>query len=95
MASLSKTVWWRVGCIEGRHCRHSLEWSDLELHSLFAYFTVPYFFSYKTEFFSFQNKPKDLNLSYKTDLDLWDCLGRENWYYSKISLDRFSYLKSF
>ena len=28
--------------------------------------------------FSFQNNPKDLDLSYKTDLDLWDCLGRVN-----------------
>ena len=36
---------------------------------------VPYFFGYKTEFFSFQNNPKDLDPSYKTDLDLWDCLG--------------------
>ena len=26
--------------------------------------------------FSFQNNPKNLELSYKTDLDLWDCLGR-------------------
>ena len=26
--------------------------------------------------FSFQNNPKDLDLSCKTDLDLWDCLGR-------------------
>ena len=26
--------------------------------------------------FSFQNNPKDLDLSYKTDLDLWECLGR-------------------
>ena len=37
---------------------------------------IPYFFGYKTEFFSFQNNPKDLDPSYKTDLDLWDCLGR-------------------
>ena len=37
---------------------------------------LPYFFGYKTEFFSFQNNPKDLDPSYKTDLDLWDCLGR-------------------
>ena len=36
---------------------------------------LPYFFGYKTEFFSFQNNPKDLDPSYKTDLDLWDCLG--------------------
>ena len=37
---------------------------------------LSYFFGYKTEFFTFQNNPKDLDLSYKTDLDLWDCLGR-------------------
>ena len=37
---------------------------------------IPYFFDYKTEFFSFQNNPKDLDQSCKTDLDLWDCLGR-------------------
>ena len=37
-----------------------------------------YFFGYKTEFFSFQNNPKNLDLSCKTDLDLWDCLGRVN-----------------
>ena len=27
-------------------------------------------------FFSFQNNPKDLDPSYKMDLDLWDRLGR-------------------
>ena len=27
-------------------------------------------------FFSFQNNPKNLDPSYKMDLDLWDCLGR-------------------
>ena len=27
-------------------------------------------------FFPFQNNPKNLDLSYKTDLDLWYCLGR-------------------
>ena len=37
---------------------------------------LPYFFGYKTVFFPFQNNPKDLDLSCKTDLDLWDCLGR-------------------
>ena len=36
-----------------------------------------YFFSYKTEFFSFHNNPKNLDPSYKMDLDHWDCL--ENW----------------
>ena len=39
---------------------------------------IPYFFDYKTGFFSFQNNPKDLDPSCKTDLDLWDCLGRVN-----------------
>ena len=37
---------------------------------------LPYFFDYKTEFFSFQNNPKDLDPSCKMDLDLSDCLGR-------------------
>ena len=37
---------------------------------------ILYFFGYKTEFFSFPNYPKNLDPSYKTDLDLWDCLGR-------------------
>ena len=35
---------------------------------------LPYFFGYKTEFFSFQNNPKDLDPSCKMDLDLWDCI---------------------
>ena len=39
-------------------------------------YSVPYFFGCKTEFISFQNNHKNLNLSYKTDLDLWYCLGR-------------------
>ena len=32
--------------------------------------SVPYFLGYKTDFFSFQNNPKDLDPSYKMDLDL-------------------------
>ena len=31
---------------------------------------LPYFLGYKTGVFSFQNNPKDLDPSYKTDLDL-------------------------
>ena len=31
---------------------------------------ILYFFGYKTGLFSFQNNPKDLDLSYKMDLDL-------------------------
>ena len=41
-------------------------------------FPIPYFFSYEKMFFSFQNNPKNLDLSYKINLDLWDCLGRVN-----------------
>ena len=26
--------------------------------------------------FSFQNNPKNLDPSYKMDLDFWDCIGR-------------------
>ena len=37
---------------------------------------IPYFSGYKMEFFSFPNNPKNLDPSYKMDLDLWDCLGR-------------------
>ena len=47
---------------------------------------LPYFFGYKTEFFPFQNNPKNLDPSYKTYLNLWDCLGKiKLFYYSKIS----------
>ena len=37
---------------------------------------LSYFFGYKTEFFSVQNNPNDLDPSSKTHLDLWGCLGR-------------------
>ena len=38
--------------------------------------SLPNFFGYKMEFFSFRNNPKNLDPSYEMDLDLWDCLGR-------------------
>ena len=37
--------------------------------------TIQYFFGYKTVFF-LENNPKNLDQSYKTDLDLWDCYER-------------------
>ena len=52
-----------------------LSLSVLEIDLLHHRNVVPYFFDYKTVF-SFQNSPKDLDPSYKMDLDLWDCLGR-------------------
>ena len=33
-------------------------------------------FCYNTNF-TLPKNPKDLDLSYKTDLDLWDCFGRK------------------
>ena len=39
--------------------------------------SLPYFLGYKTEcFLFFQNKTKDLELSYKMDPDFRDCLER-------------------
>ena len=38
-------------------------WINLQAHS-------PYFIGYKMELFSFQNNPKNLDPSYKVDLDL-------------------------
>ena len=37
---------------------------------------ILYFLGHKMEFFTIQNNPKNLDPSYKMDLDLWDCLGR-------------------
>ena len=39
-------------------------------------FTLPYFFDYKKECFPSKNNPKNLDPSYKMDLNLWDCLRR-------------------
>ena len=43
-------------------------------------FLLLYFFSYflviRQSFFLFQNNPKNLDLSFKADLDVWDYLGR-------------------
>ena len=36
---------------------------------------ITYFFRYEAEFLPFQNNCRNLDLSYKMDLDLWDCLG--------------------
>ena len=46
------------------------------LYTDFPQFLLPYFSAYKTEAFPFQNKPKNLDLSYKMDQDFWDCFGR-------------------
>ena len=46
------------------------------LFYIFSFPNIPYFFSYKMTFYSFQNSPKTFNPSSKTDLDLWDCLGK-------------------
>ena len=46
--------------------------------NIYFHGSLPYFYGYKTGDFSFQNNPKDLDPSCKTDLDLLDCLGRVN-----------------
>ena len=46
---------------------------------------MSYLFCYKTDFSSFQNNPKNLDPSYKMDLDLWDCLERVKLMYLIIS----------
>ena len=45
---------------------------------------ISYLFCYKTVF-SFQNNAKNLDPSFKMDLDLWDCLGKTKLVFSKIS----------
>ena len=63
-------------CLVSVYCHSSEEFFCMKI--------LPYFFGYKTEFFSFQNNPKDLelsckmdpkdlDLSCKMDPDLWDC----------------------
>ena len=37
---------------------------------------ITIFFGCKTEFYSFKDNPKNLDPSYKIDLDLWDCVRR-------------------
>ena len=47
---------------------------------------LSYFFDYKTEFVPIKNNPKNLDPSYKMDLDLMDSFGSLlNLCYSKIS----------
>ena len=64
--------------LPGVHCRSEFDESDSKDSKIqiVSPGIVPYFFGYKTEFFPFQNNPKDLDPSCKMDLDLWDCLGR-------------------
>ena len=40
------------------------------------YYLYLFIYSVIRQSFSFQNNPKDLDPSYKMDLDFWDCLGR-------------------
>ena len=63
---------WR--CSYSPYSKSTLSISYLPM--TFIQVMLPYFFDYKTEFFSSQNNPKDLYPSCKMDLDLKDCLGR-------------------
>ena len=57
------------------------------LNSVRFYLTVCGMACMDRVFFPYQNNPKNLDPSYKTDLDLWVYLGGYNLYYSKISLN--------
>ena len=62
-----------------KHCNFAKNVRSFALLKLLTFFfseNIPYFFGYKAEIFSFQNNPKDLDPSWKMDLDLCDCLGR-------------------
>ena len=50
----------------------------INIYSTLKMYKIIYhiFSDIRQSFFSFQNNPKDLDLSYKMDLDLLDCLGR-------------------
>ena len=43
---------------------------------IIEFFNIPYFFGYKTEFFPSKNNSKNLDPSFKMDLDLRRCVGR-------------------
>ena len=51
-------------------CYSVYQWYQHRRHRIFFGYII------RWSFFSFQNKPKDLDPSYKMDLDLWDCSGR-------------------
>ena len=52
---------------------------------IISFHLYPYFCRYMTVFFSFHNNLKDLDPSYKMDLDLWDCFGKKKSFYSCIT----------
>ena len=41
-----------------------------------SYLLLPYFTGYNTWVFPSKTIPKNLDLSYKTDLDFWDCFWK-------------------
>ena len=62
--------------------REYFEISVFEISQVYCIYTKVYRISSLIRqyfFFYFQNNPKILDLSYKTDLDLWGCLGRVNF----------------
>ena len=65
-----------ANCILRLHCCVAEKQKIMTINLMICLAELLYFFAYKAEFFSFQNNPKDLDPSCKTDLDLWDCLGR-------------------
>ena len=51
-------------------CVSDINKTRLTIKTAIEILSLPYFLGYKTDFFSFQNNPKDLDPSYKMNLDL-------------------------
>ena len=58
------------------HLNRLDEMVQMRDHNINFYAELPYFFGYKTGFYSFLDSRKNLDPSYKMDLDLCDYLGR-------------------
>ena len=66
------------GCRQTAKCHQSAQngLSHFCYHICYRISSVIRWSFLEGSFFSFQNNPKTLDPSYKTNLDLWDCLGR-------------------
>ena len=73
----NETVFMNVICCSRDCPKNGTVWFNIAVMCLKNAAGLPYFFGYKTEFFPFQNNPKKLDPSYKTDLDLPDLLFRQ------------------
>ena len=69
-ATLNALIWIKISAV-CEIAKRQNDGADSD-HTIY----LPYFFGYKTEISFLPKNPKNLDPSYQTDLDLWDCLGR-------------------